>query len=66
MPNTDNDRFAKELGFRVVSTSKDTAVVVANVKERFLNGVNIAHGGFIFSLCDLSFFFFYALFSWKV
>ncbi len=52
MPNTDNDRFAKELGFRVVSTSKDTAVVVANVKERFLNGVNIAHGGFIFSLCD--------------
>ncbi|MBE6414085.1 MAG: hotdog fold thioesterase [Verrucomicrobiaceae bacterium] len=52
MPNTDNDRFAKELGFRVVSTSVESASVVANVQERFLNGVDIAHGGFIFTLCD--------------
>ena len=49
MPNTDNDRFAKELGFRVVSTSVESASVVANVQERFLNGVDIAHGGFIFT-----------------
>ncbi|MBO5254215.1 MAG: hotdog fold thioesterase [Opitutales bacterium] len=52
MPNTDNDRFAKELGFRIVNSSKDSATIVASVQDRFLNGVDIAHGGFIFSLCD--------------
>ncbi len=52
MPNTENDRFAKFLCFKIESTSKDYAVVSVKVQENFLNGVDIAHGGFIFSLCD--------------
>ncbi len=52
MPNTDNDKLAKTLGFQVLESSFGLARVCAIAKDEFLNGVNIAHGGFLFSLAD--------------
>lgn len=52
MPNTDNDRLAKTLHFKKLLQRQDFAEVEACVEDDFLNGVNIAHGGFLFSLCD--------------
>ncbi len=52
MPNTDNDRLAKTLGFKIVESSFGLAKASAITKDEFLNGVNIAHGGFLFSLAD--------------
>ncbi len=52
MPNTDNDRLAKTLKFKILTQRKDFAEVEAVVEDAFLNGVDIAHGGFLFSLCD--------------
>jgi len=52
MINTDRDRLAKTLGFSVLSQREDFAEVSAQVREEFLNGVGIAHGGFLFSICD--------------
>ena len=52
MINTDNDRLAKTLKFKIVKQQKDFAEVEAVAQEAFLNGVDIAHGGFLFSLAD--------------
>jgi len=50
--NTDRDRFAAMLGFKTISRRDGYAEVAAKVEEKFLNGVDIAHGGFLFTLCD--------------
>ena len=52
MINTDNDRLARTLNFKIVKQQKDFAEVEAVAQEAFLNGVDIAHGGFLFSLAD--------------
>lgn len=52
MPSTENDRFAKTLRFKTLVQRKDFAEVEAFVEDDFLNGVDIAHGGFLFTLCD--------------
>ncbi len=54
MPNTDNDKLAKTLEFLVLESSFGLARVGAVAKDEFLNGVNIAHGGFLFSLADFA------------
>ncbi len=52
MINTDNDKLARTLKFVVLTQQQDYAEVEAVALEPFLNGVDIAHGGFLFSLCD--------------
>ena len=52
--NTDRDRLAKTLKFAVLEQRPDYAEVRAVVEDAFLNGVDIAHGGFLFSLCDFA------------
>ena len=52
MINTDNDRLANTLKFKLLAQRQDYAEVEALALEPFLNGVDIAHGGFLFSLCD--------------
>ena len=52
MPSTENDRFAKTLRFKTLAQRPDFAEVEAFVEDAFLNGVDIAHGGFLFTLCD--------------
>ena len=51
MPSTENDRFAKTLRFKTLAQRPDFAEVEAFVEDA-LNGVDIAHGGFLFTLCD--------------
>jgi len=52
MLNTDRDRLAKTLGFKKLESRYGFASVSGFVKDEFLNGVDIAHGGFLFSLAD--------------
>lgn len=52
MQNTDFDRFAKMLNFEIEKVDSNCAVAHAKVKDEYLNGVDIAHGGFLFSLAD--------------
>jgi acyl-CoA thioesterase len=50
-----NDRFADHVGIELLEVSEGRAKAKMEVKEHHLNGVNIAHGGAIFSLADLAF-----------
>ncbi len=50
-----NDRFADYVGIELLEVSKGRAKAKMKIKEHHLNGVNIAHGGAIFSLADLAF-----------
>ena len=50
-----NDRFADHVGIELLEVSKGRAKAKMAVKEHHLNGVNIAHGGAVFSLADLAF-----------
>ncbi|MBW2090296.1 MAG: hotdog fold thioesterase [Deltaproteobacteria bacterium] len=50
-----NDTFAEHLGIELLEVSKGRAKAKMEIKEHHLNGINIAHGGAIFSLADLVF-----------
>ena len=52
MPNTDFDRLAETLGFAKIESADGSVRVRAFARDEFLNGVGIAHGGFLFSLAD--------------
>ena len=50
-----NDRFADHIGIELLEVSEGRAKAKMEIQEHHLNGVNIAHGGAIFSLADLAF-----------
>jgi acyl-CoA thioesterase len=50
-----NDRFAAANGIELMEVSAGRARVKMEIKESHLNGVNIVHGGAIFTLADLAF-----------
>lgn len=50
-----NDRFAKLLGFKIEALEKGFAKVSTTIKEEHLNGADVVHGGFLFSLADFAF-----------
>jgi len=50
-----NDRFAEHVGIELLKVSEGHAKAKMEIKEHHLNGINIAHGGAIFSLADLAF-----------
>ncbi len=50
-----NDRFADHVGIELLEVSKGRAKAKMEIKDHHLNGINIAHGGAIFSLADLGF-----------
>jgi len=50
-----NDRFADHVGIELLEVSEGRAKAKMEIQEHHLNGVNIAHGGAIFSLADLAF-----------
>ncbi|MBW1893273.1 MAG: hotdog fold thioesterase [Deltaproteobacteria bacterium] len=52
---TENDKFAKHVGVRLLEVSKGYAKAELTIDERHLNGLGIAHGGAIFTLADLVF-----------
>lgn len=49
------DRFAKLLGFEIIEIANGYAKVEATIKEEHLNGADVVHGGFLFSLADYAF-----------
>ena len=50
-----NDRFAKLLGFEIEEIEEGSATVSTTIKEEHLNGANVVHGGFLFSMADYAF-----------
>ena len=49
------DQFAKYVGIELMEASAGKAKVRLKIKEHHLNGVNLVHGGAIFSLADFAF-----------
>ena len=49
------DKFAKHLGAEVVELKEHYAKVKLKVQKHFLNGIDTAHGGVLFSLADYAF-----------
>ena len=50
-----NDKFAKLLGFDIEEIKEGSAIVSTTIKEEHLNGADVVHGGFLFSLADYAF-----------
>lgn len=51
----ENDRFAKHAGIELLEVAPGTATARMKITPQHLNGVNIVHGGAIFTLADLTF-----------
>lgn len=49
------DRFAKYLGIELVEVSEGKARVRLKIRQEYLNGVDLVHGGAIFALADFAF-----------
>ncbi|MCK4379127.1 MAG: PaaI family thioesterase [Deltaproteobacteria bacterium] len=49
------DRFAKHVGIKLMEAAEGKAKVRLKIEEHHLNGVNLVHGGVIFSLADFAF-----------
>ncbi|NLZ05224.1 MAG: PaaI family thioesterase [Phycisphaerae bacterium] len=50
-----NDRFAEHCGIELVEVGEGRAKTRMKIEDRHFNGVNVVHGGAIFSLADLAF-----------
>jgi len=50
-----NDRFAEHCGIELVEVGEGRAKTRMKIEDRHLNGINVVHGGAIFSLADLAF-----------
>jgi len=48
-----NDLFARHLGIKLTDMKPGYAQAMMEVKPELLNGVNITHGGAVFSLVDI-------------
>jgi acyl-CoA thioesterase len=49
------DQFAKYVGLELLEAAEGRAKVRLKIQQHHLNGVNIVHGGAIFSLADFAF-----------
>ncbi|MEA3240877.1 MAG: PaaI family thioesterase [Pseudomonadota bacterium] len=49
------DQFAKYVGIELMEAAEGKAKVRLKIKDHHLNGVNMVHGGAIFSLADFAF-----------
>ncbi len=50
-----NDTFAEYVGIELLEVAKGRAKAKLEIKKKHLNGVNIVHGGAIYTLADLVF-----------
>ncbi len=53
--NVLKDQFAKHIQAEIVEVGKGAAKARLKIRENCLNGLNVAHGGVIFSLVDYAF-----------
>jgi len=51
----EHDRASAALGMRLVAAQPGFAVVAMTVREDFLNGFDVLHGGLLFALADTAF-----------
>lgn len=51
----DKDRFAALCGVEIVEAGPGTALVRMKLEDRHLNGLDMAHGGALFTLADMAF-----------
>ena len=49
------DKFAKHLGAQIIECSRGYAKTRIVIQKDFLNGLDVAHGGVIFTLIDYAF-----------
>jgi acyl-CoA thioesterase len=49
------DSASRELGMQLISIEPGRAILAMTVTDRMVNGHNICHGGFIFTLADSAF-----------
>lgn len=49
-----NDHFAVALGFYIEEGAPGCSRISVNIAKNHMNGVNIPHGGFLFSLADFA------------
>ncbi len=49
-----NDIFANQTGIAIQELNDEHAQLAFTVEKRHLNGGNVAHGGAIFTLCDIA------------
>lgn len=52
---SERDRFAKHCGIELLEVGKGYAKARMKISEEHLNGVDLVHGGAIFTLADLAF-----------
>jgi len=50
-----NDRFAARSGIELLEVSEGYAKARMRIEDHHLNGINVVHGGAIFTLADLAF-----------
>jgi len=50
-----NDRFAAHSGIELLEVSEGHAKARMRIEDHHLNGINVVHGGAIFTLADLAF-----------
>jgi len=50
-----NDRFAARSGIELLAVSEGYAKASMRIEEHHLNGIDVVHGGAIFTLADLAF-----------
>ncbi|MDH4047538.1 MAG: hydroxyphenylacetyl-CoA thioesterase PaaI [Gammaproteobacteria bacterium] len=51
----DNDRASRDLGIRVTVTAPGSVTAEMTVVKAMLNGFDVCHGGYIFTLADTAF-----------
>lgn len=51
----DKDRFANTVGVRLIEVSAGYAKAEMTIEDKHLNGLDMAHGGAIFTVADLAF-----------
>ena len=49
------DRAAQLLGMEIIESTPGKAVVQMRVRDDMVNGLDICHGGLVFTLCDTAF-----------
>lgn len=55
MKNSLGDKFAHHLDFEVLEVKKNFSIVQGVIKDEYLNGEGIGHGGYIYTLADFAF-----------
>ncbi len=51
----DNDKFAKHVGIELIEVTPGKAKATLTIRQKHLNGIDVVHGGALFTLADFAF-----------